>query len=223
MHPKSPKKRNKFISMEPQRVVRGRPLDRKPLPKELEAFAAGEAKRPFERRREPHIRDPRVTGALLPGVANRDARDFFTRRVDQLRAALAAYKDSPETGRTPLAAQLTSAKRLRLWRAGAVTSFDSLILDVLAWNMDEANALAAASPERVRDTAVALLVRTELALYESGAQGSVELGENESLVVTLRATDAPKAFSMMARKTRALETDFAPPVPSPRPASREGA
>jgi len=69
-------------------VVRRAPADRKRLPPELEEFARSDEKRLPPPRRRPRLRDPRAA-ALIPGVANRDARLVFDQHLEQTRALLA--------------------------------------------------------------------------------------------------------------------------------------
>src|SRR5262249_52316042 len=71
-------------------IVRGRPAsDRKRLAPEFEALVRGDKdwRRQAPRKPSTKLRDPRVQ-ALVPGVANRDARTVFDARVAALKIAI---------------------------------------------------------------------------------------------------------------------------------------
>src|SRR5689334_17828646 len=79
----------------------------------------------------PRLRDPRAT-ALIPGIANRDARGAFERRRDALLASI-AKADTDAVRRA-----LYEAVRLAIWRGGAVTGFDAFAENVLGLGVEEA-------------------------------------------------------------------------------------
>jgi len=106
-------------------VVRRAPADRKRLPPELEEFARSDDKRLPPPRRRPRLQDPRPT-ALIPGVANRDARLVFDHHLEQMREWLVSDDAS---------AQLDEALAVlwlaRLWRGRSLTSFAAASVEFL--------------------------------------------------------------------------------------------
>lgn len=155
-------------------VVRREPASRKKLPPELEAFARSEDMR---LPRKPHVPTPRLsdprTSALVPGVANRDARLVCDSRITELERLLNARDTSTDTAGLDRA--LAEAVALGVWRGRSVTSFDSFAVHVLRIGEDEAKTMAERGrialsfPHgRASDACVAVWFRTEAALRENG-------------------------------------------------------
>lgn len=205
-----------------RRLVR-RKDERRPLPVELEALARGDdrAFRRPPRRPTGRVRDPR-DGALVPGVANRDARAVYEARVARIRAAERAE------GRAALARELAEARLLSLWRAQNVVGWEAFVQDVLGLEVEEANALvteaalATAAPaagegpagpatpagtshkvESLSERTVALWMRTEAGLLEASKDASVHLrvdGEETRFVMTLPTESAATALCGVGRR-----------------------
>ena len=73
----------------PPRVIRRSAADRKPIDKDLEAFAGGDDDALWRRKRRRRLDDPRPV-VLIPGLANRDARAVYQVREARIRAAMEA-------------------------------------------------------------------------------------------------------------------------------------
>jgi hypothetical protein len=193
-------------------VVRRAPEDRRRLPPEVEDLAAGRIDRLPHKARRPRLKDPR-TIALIPGVANRDARALFETRVRELQAALEA--GTPEEG--TVARGLAEAVRLGLWRGRSVTSLDAFAEDVLGMPVAEARRLAQEGArdmgvpcERATDEAVAAWIRCETALREAGVPGRVHVGpfgDGEALRIELDVSRAPEALDAIGHRMGPLARD----------------
>lgn len=191
----------------PTDVVRRAPQDRKRLPPDLEAFAASDEKI-LRRPRGPRDRldDPR-TAALVPGVANRDARAVYDARVRRFRQALSSGARE-EAGR-----QLAEARRLGLWRARSLTGWAAFVENVLELDPKEADALLALGrpsvgegplPERV----IATFLRTEAGLLEVDATAFARWN-GERLVLELGLASAAAALAAVGRRCAPLAQDQA--------------
>lgn len=142
--------------------------DRTRLPEDLEEFARSDEKRfrPKRAPRRPRLKDPREGGVLIPGVANRDSRAIYERR-------LAVLKDAPESERARL---LAEAYVLRIWRGYAITTFEAFIENVLGWELEASRALAEEGAKAMntpfqplRDEDVALWLRVEIGVAEASS------------------------------------------------------
>lgn len=157
--------------VEPERVVRRPKIERKALPPQLEAFAAGDADAIWRRtEKRGQLDDPRMA-ALVPGVKNADARAVFEARAARMKAALAVGDD------VGLSCELAEARLVGLWRANSVVSFDALAESVLGIALDRADALAKAGQARLgladklNDAQIAVWLRAEASLVVEGGGG----------------------------------------------------
>lgn len=203
--------RKKREAPKTEHVVRRAPTDRKRLPPDLEAFAKSDSLR-FRPEREPprtRLRDPR-TAALVPGVANRDARKLADARIEALTAFLATGSDAD------VETELAYAVRLGLWRGRSLTGFEALAENVLGLSVDDARARAGRGAERAgfpaetaSEEAVAIAWRTEVALLEAGLPGRVRItkGALESIELTLPVERAPEALGAIAERMMPLVRD----------------
>ena len=149
---------------------------RKRLPAHLEAFARSDDKklRPKKRRvTRPRLKDPRSAGVLVPGVANRDARTVYQRRVEKLLSSEGSER----------AQRMAEAVLLQVWRGHSITTFEAFVEDVLGLELDVARAFAeegaaALGVELVpqNDEVVALWMRAECALGDT--EGAITLRGN---------------------------------------------
>jgi hypothetical protein len=138
--------------------------------------------------------DSRVAG-LIPGVANHEARRIYDARVERARRAL-AQDDSAELGR-----QLCDAILLELWRARSITGFDAFVQDVIGLDAQRARSLAEATAaeqglilDRLPDVAVALYLRSEMALIERCPDAKVSIRvEGDTLQMALSLPLSPPA------------------------------
>jgi hypothetical protein len=202
--------------IDPPRVVRRPPEERKRLPPELEAFARSDERR---LRRPgpcgPKLKDPRPV-ALVPGVSNRDARAVHDARVERLRALYEAGDAEPA-----LAEALAEAYLLGLWRGRALTGFGAMAVDVVGLPEDEAKRLLdegflmlGLARDTCRPELVAAWFRAEAALLEESHDGKVsgqpgEKGEPR-LVVSLGSERLADAFHAMGRRMTPLVRDHQP-------------
>jgi hypothetical protein len=138
--------------------------------------------------------DSRVAG-LIAGVANHEARRIYDARVQRARRAL-AEDDSAELSR-----QLCDAILLELWRARSITGFEAFAQDVIGLDAQRARGLAeeAAAEQgvalhRLPDIAVALHLRSEVALIERCPEAKVSIRvEGDRLQMALSLPLAPPA------------------------------
>lgn len=198
-------------SQDPRSVVRRPREERKRLSPELERLASGEEDRIYRPRR-PRLRDPR-TVALVPGVANRDARRVYDAREAALRAALAGGDDG-EVDRL-----LAEAVLLGAWRGKSLSGFDAFVEEVLGLAAAEARdravrggaALGVGELERLTDEGVAAWMRIEAALLEenvAGAQVAVRLeGRKEVIHLALPVDPSPAALLAIGRRMVPLARD----------------
>jgi len=187
------------------------------LPPEVEDLAAGRSEY-LRRRRRPDGRmaDERVAG-LIPGVPNHEARRVFDARVDRLRAAVKADDDAA------LGRLLLEATLLGLWRARNVQGLDALCEGVIGLAAARGEALLKQAAEangreleRLPDSAVALWMRSEVALIDAGADAHVVVGvEGDTLRlqldVPLASPDvATSALIALGHNARGLNQAFIP-------------
>ncbi|MFK7987045.1 MAG: hypothetical protein AB8I08_13555 [Sandaracinaceae bacterium] len=182
--------------------------DRRKLPADLEAFAAGDDDAIWRRPGKRRINDPRPV-LLVPGVANRDARAVCDAREKRARAARDAGDDAS------LAIELAEAARLRVWRGLSVVGWDVWVEEVLELSPERAASLLAegaktvGSHEPAPETLVALWMRAEAGLIEGvGWQGSVRLVDGE-LRFALPVENAALALSGMGRRATPLAKEQA--------------
>lgn len=185
------------------------------MPREIEDLASGRTDRLPRKPRRPRLADPRAA-ALVPGVANRDARALFDARVDALREAQAEHpNDAAATDR--LARGLAEAVLLGLWRGRSVTGFDAFAFDVLGIEPVEAARLAdegaralGVPRDRLTDEAIAAWMRTEVALLETGVRGAVRAhpaDDGEVLRIELDVGRAPEALDAIGHRLGPLARD----------------
>ena len=211
--PKKPK------NVPPPGVVRRPREERKRLPPDIEALASGETDRLPPRARRPRLRDPR-TVALVPGVANRDARAVYEARVSRLSAALA------EGDEAELGAGLLEAVQLGLWRGRSVTGFDALAEQVLGLDAGRGRQLALSEAEarsvpcdRCREPTVAAWLRAEAALLEVGIAGRMRVrveGDREQLELAVDGDHFAAATRAIGRRMEPLVADQRPVRRPPR-------
>ena len=190
---------------------------KKRLPPELEALARSEDGRLRPARpRRPRLKDPRAT-ALVPGVANRDARLVYDTRLEPLKMAAEAWRTDPDTGTDRLATLLAEAVLLGVWRGRSVTGFDAFAENVLGVAPDEARTLAERGADALgvpcepcTDEAIAIWMRAESALTDAGLKGRVTIvreGDEETLRVELPLGPAPQALVAVGQRMTPLARD----------------
>ena len=184
-------------------VVRRRPEEKLPpqLTPEQEAFARGDDDALWRReRRGGRVNDPRAV-ALVPGVANRDARAVFDARVKRMRDAIAASDEAT------LAVELAEAARLRLHRANSVVTWESFVESVVGLS-PERGAKLQAEGERVRGYPAAPLTDAEIAVWMRAESGVLEgspdahvhlIGDRLELSVPMER--APQALAGAGRRS----------------------
>lgn len=195
-----------------ERVVRRPPTERKRLPPDLEAFAKSDSLR-FRPEREPErtrLRDPRTT-ALVPGVANRDARKLADARIEALIALIATASTEEVEN------ELAHAVRLGLWRGRSLTGFDALVENVLGLTLEDAKARAARGAARLgmpdgtaTEEAVAVAWRTEIALLEADLPGRVRIVKTkagDTIELSLPVERAPESLGVIAERMVPLVRD----------------
>ncbi len=191
---------------------------RQRLSPEVEALARGEIDTLPSKRRRPQIDDPR-TVALVPGVANRDARLVAGHRLRHLQQAT----EGPDS--EALAEGLAEAVRLGLWRGLSVAGFEALCEDLLELPIEQARVLAEQGAERLgvplvraSEETIAVWFRTEAALLQLGCdQGRVRCtgdGDHERLHVSLPLERAPLCLKEVGWK-------LAPLIPGDANGTRE--
>lgn len=181
--------------------MRRAPAERKRLPADLEAFAAGDDDALWRRPGRRQLDDPRPV-ALIPGVANRDARMVYEARERRLRAALTDDRDRA-------ALDLAEARRLRIWRGHSLVGFEVFAEDVLGLTTDEVEALVAraeeleAITEPPAEDVVAMWLRAEAGLLEASPEAAVHLrgeGDSAQLVMEVPILDAAAALAAAGRR-----------------------
>jgi len=199
----------------PAGVVRRPSAERKRLPPELEAFARSDDTRLRDGRApRPRLRDPRPT-ALVPGVANRDARLVYDHRIGVLQDA-AGRREDP-AAREELARLLAEAVLLGLWRGRSLTGFDAFAQDILGIDYAEARALAergaaalGVAADRCTEEGVAAWFRAEAGLVEAGLPGTVRvlpIGGEEVLKVEVPVSSGPPSLHAIGRRMTPLVRD----------------
>ncbi len=187
-------------------VVRRGDGPRRRLAPELEALARGDADYVRSRPPRPRLQDPRPV-ALVPGVANRDARAVFEARVE----AMQSLRDD-EAALGPL---LAECLWLGLWRGRSVTGFDALVEEMLELPADRARGLAEVAchaaglpAEPLPEELVAVWMRAEAALLELG-EGRVLVAPADGDTLTLRvaASAASTALEAIGRRMAPLASD----------------
>jgi len=198
-------------------VVRRAPEERKRLPPDLEAFARSEeTKLRTNRPRTPKLKDPRAV-ALMPGVANRDARALADARLDVLAGLLDRRREGEDV-REELEIGLAEAILLGLWRGRSLTGFDAMVENILGLPLEEAEVLARKGAERLglplalrSESLIAVWVRSECALLEFGLPGRVGLrvdaDRHEHLILDLPIRRAPEAIQEIGRRMSPLVHD----------------
>lgn len=178
--------------------------DRTRLPDELEEFVRSDEKRfrPKRPPRRPRLKDPREGGVLIPGVANRDSRALYERRLAALQAA-------PESERGRL---LAEAYVTRIWRGYAITTFEAFIENVLGWELEASRAAAEEGAkqmnvalEPLRDEDVALWLRVEIGLADAPSARVTIDGATLKLSVSLE--EGMDALTRVGKVLLPLERD----------------
>jgi hypothetical protein len=194
------------------------------LPPEVEDLASGRSE--FLKRRRPppdgRMADERIAG-LIPGVPNHEARRVFDARVDRLRRAVKT-QDEAALGRLLLEATL-----LGLWRARNVQGLDALCEGVIGLPTARGEALLkqaaeaiGRAAERLPDAAVALWMRSEVALLNVCDEASIVVSVEGNalrlqLAVPLDAPDvAANALMAIGHNARGLGQAFIPERERPR-------
>lgn len=221
-----PKPRSRRPKPAPATVfVRGRSSNEarglRELPPDFEALAKGN--KPTRQRPKETLRDDRAE-ALIPGVANRDARAVCDARVERMIGA----RDGGD--REGLGRELAEAFRLGLWRGANLIGFDALLQDVLGLRLAEGRALAQEGAEhlgcslvRASDRVVATWFRAEAGLLASDSACRVELqghDETERFVITIPAERADLWIAEMGKRVVPLSKFLPAPAPPRTPASR---
>ncbi|MGE0788930.1 MAG: hypothetical protein AB7S26_24870 [Sandaracinaceae bacterium] len=166
---------------------------KKEMPSDLAAFAAGDDDALWRRSQRRKLDDPRPV-ALVPGVANRDARAVFTAREQRIRES----REDPDR----LRVELIEARQLRLWRASSVVSWEALIDSVLELARADADAMVE-GVEALTDEDVAVWMRAEAGLLEATPSGAVRLREDR-LEIEVPLTAASAALAAMGRRCSPL-------------------
>lgn len=187
-------------------VVRRGDGPRRRLAPELEALARGDADYVRSRPPRPRLQDPRPV-ALVPGVANRDARAVFEARVE----AMQSLRDD-EAALGPL---LAECLWLGLWRGRSVTGFDALVEEMLELPADRARGLAEVAchaaglpPEPLAEELVAVWMRAEAALLELGeGRVLVRPADGDTLTLRVAASAASTALEAIGRRMAPLASD----------------
>lgn len=199
-------------------VVRREPAARKRLDPALEAFARGESDRLPRRPRlpqEPRLHDPRIS-ALIPGVANRDARVAADARIGELERLL--RDTSPGARGQAIADKLAEAEALGLHRGRSLTAFDALTTHVLGLEDGEVESLLEAGrpalglgEHKLSEAGVAALLRSEAALREMGFEGFGRIRRDEKgrehLVLDVAVKHAPESLEAIGRRMSTLARD----------------
>lgn len=192
------------------------PRGMRELPDDFNALAQGE--RPRRAPPKPQLRDDRAE-ALVPAVANRDARAVCDARIERMVAA------RDEGDLEALGRDLAEAFRLGLWRGRNLMGFDALIEDVLGLRVAEGRRLAEEGAKalgtrlaRADDRIVATWFRAEAALVANPSACRVELhgdGDESRFVITLDAERADLWIAEMGKRVVAM-SKFLPPPSAPR-------
>jgi len=189
-------------------IVRRAPGDRKRLTPELEEFARSDDKRIAPPPRRPRLHDPRPA-ALIPGVANRDARLVCDAQI--ARAVELLAQETPDEADALLAVFCLT----RLWRGRSLTSFDVVALEFLDLPADEARARAergaaamGVALEPVSEESAAIWVRALAALTDARLTAGVRSSaDGQSLIFEVPVDHAPEALLEMGRRMNSLVED----------------
>lgn len=191
--------------------VRKRQGPRQHLAPEFEDLARGDADRPRRTvTRSPKLRDPRPV-ALIPGVSNREARQVYESFVIRLQSLLPAAAEQP----LPATFWRTWEHfwHLRLWRARNWTNDAAFFEEQLQlpWSLvEEHQPKTAKSGAAWSDEAVAIVLRAEAALLESGLRAEIgiqQVDKRERMILDVQVEQAPEAFDAIARRLRPLMQD----------------
>jgi len=190
-------------------VVRRAPGDRKRLPPELEEFARSDEKRLPPPRRRPRLHDPRAA-ALIPGVANRDARLVFDYQLERTREWLADEESTAQADEALAVLWLA-----RLWRGRSLTSFAATSVEFLELSAEEAKQRAERGAEAMglrldplSEEATAIWVRALAALIDAELPARIRpSADGQSLVFELEVDSAPEALLEMGRRMNSLVED----------------
>lgn len=226
----------------PVEVVRGNGRVKQKLAPEFVGLASGQEDRPrpIRKARPPRLDDPRPV-AMVSGVANRDARAVYEKRVEALAEALQALEGrlpadgDSQTGKDPEVLRaltlLGEFAQRRLWRArhwaslavfleeGLQLPSESSVQWMRACALWQKQAGAEMSEE-----AVAVCLRAEAALLEAGVEATVStfrVENGERLRVEVALATAPAAMEALHRRWRSLLTDGFGRRPPPRKAPRK--
>jgi hypothetical protein len=187
-------------------VIRRGDGPRRRLAPDLEELARGEADFVRSRPPRPRLQDPRAV-ALVPGVANRDARLVFEARVE----AMQALREDDEA----LGPLLAECVWLGLWRGRSLTSFDALAEEVLEVPADHARGLAEVAcaranlpAEPLSEELVAVWLRAEAALLEIG-EGRVFVRpvDGDTISLRLSVSSASTALEAIGHRMAPLASD----------------
>ena len=198
-------------------VVRRSESRRQRLDPAYESLARGESDRVTRtsKPQRPRLRDPRPV-ALIPGVANRDARLVAAQRIESIKALVQSSTKS-----AALDIELAEAIWLGLWRGNAVTSFEALAENVIGIDPKEASEAAQRVAEQLNiecqplsDEVIACWMRMEVELSKHGDNNRVRLaGHKEGepqLQLSLSANMAPEILVGLGRYVGVLARDRQP-------------
>ena len=176
------------------KVVRRRASERKKLPRDLEAFAAGDDDALWRRTKRKRLNDPRAV-VLVPGVANRDARTVYEARVARIRAAVNQRDEAA------LALELMESAQMRVWRGHSIVGWDVWVDAVLGLDPKQASALRG-EVEPLEDELVALWRRAEAGMAE--AKAGAARWRDGKLCLELDPETAPAALANIGRRAAPL-------------------
>lgn len=139
---------------------------------------------------------------LIPGVANRDSRAIYERRLSALQAA-------PEAERGRL---LAEAYVTRIWRGYAITTFEAFVENVLGWELEAARVAAEEGAKEMNvplqslpDEDVALWLRVEIGLVDAPSARVTVDGSTLKLSVSLE--EGMDALTRVGKVLLPLERD----------------
>lgn len=189
---------------------RGPGAERKGLSPELEAFArSDDEKLRIRKAHRPRLKDPRPN-ALVPGVANRDARAILDARTERL-VRWAKEAEGPDLRLDRGLAELVFCKA---WRGRSLTAFEAYVEDFLG--IPAAEGIAAAERgakalgvpcEPLNDEAIAVWMRAEAGALEVGAPLRVRPGPGDTLHFEVEVPSAPTALHAAGRRMTPLVQD----------------
>lgn len=188
-------------------VVRRSSSERKRLPADLEAFAAGDDDAIWRRSQRRRLRDPRPI-VLVPGVANRDARSVYAAREARIKAAIDAGD------RPALALELSEAAQLQVWRGRNIVGWDVFVEAVLGLDLSEAEAMRdeGGGAEPPPEELLALWMRVEAGVVEAaGHEGAVRL-RGGRICFDLDPETAAAALANVGRRAAPLAKDAFEPA-----------